>query len=835
MPLPRLDTWDDVAAHLRRLRSGAGSPTYRELVRRVRDLRAGRGLAEADAPGHSTVHDCFRDGRRRMDLDLLADLGRALGLGVAEAREWDSSCFAVQNRVDSARVVSVSDEAHRTPSFVGRADELARVRAAPGTWAITGLPGVGKSQLALRLADAWLADGTADRLVVADLRGYHEDRAPADGEAMLAELLRVLSGAVITDPDAARRRLGDDLASARCVLLLDDAASQEQLAAILPPAPTTPIVITSRRRVDLPHVAGLRLAPLDRHDALGLLETVAGSDRMSADPESATQIVTALGGLPLALDVTARRIASSPSWTLDDHRAALVEQADVLRLPGPLEPAFTLSYERLSPGARRILRLLAQQPGSSYAAPEIAVLVDLEVEMVDALLAELAAASLVNDAAGRIGLHDQIRTYASAASLTEDPPTQREQARGRLLDHCLRMAAEAVAACGLTPLVSRRDYEPPETVLGHEEALTWLAAERENLLALADPRLCATRPDYPVRMSACLCKLLDVQGQFREGAHLHRQALAVTERSGDLAGQARSHTLLGQLLHRFDQTAAEAHLTRALALVDVESDPDSHASAAIALGILASQAGDFDTAESYQRLALETVLNHDTTRRPGPIIGNLATILVAKGDLEGAARQHRLAHRAAEEDDDRESAAIALSNLASVHFELGDHAAAKEAAEAAVGIARSIGSQTSYAVARINLAEAMTMLGEYAEARGIFEAVLADVRRDGHLLFEVGGTIAYGDHLLATADDGGARTAYEHAGRLAEGNGFRYWVGRHHLSLGDLESALGDPAAARSRYREALGIFDQLGTGEADEVRRKLSEVSDERTLSAGS
>lgn len=80
-----LATWDEVASWLRERRVAEGLPTYRELVRRVRDLRVSRGGDASEAPGRATVYDCFKDGRRRMDGELVADLGRAHRRGEPES------------------------------------------------------------------------------------------------------------------------------------------------------------------------------------------------------------------------------------------------------------------------------------------------------------------------------------------------------------------------------------------------------------------------------------------------------------------------------------------------------------------------------------------------------------------------------------------------------------------------------------------------------------------------------------------------------------------------------------------------------------------------------
>lgn len=250
-----METWDDVAAGLREMRAAAGRPSYAELARRVGAVRARREGAAATTPHRMTVFDCFKDGRRRMDLGLLADLGVALGLRGRQAREWELACFAVQNQVEASRVVSVAEQLPQTPTFVGRAAELAGLAGDPRIRLLWGVAGIGKTQLALQAAQRRLQSGEAQRILVADLRGFDPDRAPADGEAMLDELLRTLTGAVtsrLVSPTQRRATLAEELRARQVVLLLDDAVDAAQVSAIVDPATDLDVIVTSRHRLPLP-------------------------------------------------------------------------------------------------------------------------------------------------------------------------------------------------------------------------------------------------------------------------------------------------------------------------------------------------------------------------------------------------------------------------------------------------------------------------------------------------------------------------------------------------------------------------------------------------------
>lgn len=77
---------DEFTAQLRTLRTWAGNPSYAEITRRIDRLRAARG--QPGGVSRITVYDCFRTGRRRLDIDLVTDIVHALGGTDHDTRRW---------------------------------------------------------------------------------------------------------------------------------------------------------------------------------------------------------------------------------------------------------------------------------------------------------------------------------------------------------------------------------------------------------------------------------------------------------------------------------------------------------------------------------------------------------------------------------------------------------------------------------------------------------------------------------------------------------------------------------------------------------------------------
>ncbi|WP_206739352.1 hypothetical protein [Streptomyces sp. L2] len=135
LPVPDADGFrstDELADLLRTLRAWAGNPSYAELVRRISALRAARGVPAAEcAPGRVTVYDCFRTGRRRIDMDLVLDIVTALGAPAPELGRWRRALRGLLCRSDGwaggprthAQAGACADAPVAGGSLTGRAAE----------------------------------------------------------------------------------------------------------------------------------------------------------------------------------------------------------------------------------------------------------------------------------------------------------------------------------------------------------------------------------------------------------------------------------------------------------------------------------------------------------------------------------------------------------------------------------------------------------------------------------------------------------------------------------------------------------------------------------------
>lgn len=89
------ESYDDFAKALHNLRIEAGAPSYAELADRITQRRIERGIAPAAARvARSSVYDVFRQGRKRVNLELVEDIVRALNRDESEVEHWRERAVA---------------------------------------------------------------------------------------------------------------------------------------------------------------------------------------------------------------------------------------------------------------------------------------------------------------------------------------------------------------------------------------------------------------------------------------------------------------------------------------------------------------------------------------------------------------------------------------------------------------------------------------------------------------------------------------------------------------------------------------------------------------------
>ncbi|MFH9746412.1 BTAD domain-containing putative transcriptional regulator [Streptomyces anulatus] len=531
--------------------------------------------------------------------------------------------------------------------FHGRAAELAALsRSAAGeapVCLVTGPAGVGKTALALQWAHrnpALFPDGR----LFADLRGFS-----AAGEPALIDVLRefllalgVFPRRVPESVPAAAALFRSLTARRRLLVVLDNARDSATVRTLLPGGADCVTLVTSRHRLEgLIASDAARPVPLDTletDDGTALLAGVLGEERVLAEPVAARRLSELCGGLPLALRVTAARLAGRPRWTLAALAGELADERGRLAYldvdDTGVAAALRLTVQHLAPGAVHQLARLGHHPGGHYDPYAAAALAGTDPVTARAALEQLAAAHLVTETApGRWVLHDLVRLYARSL----DPASAREALIG-VLDHCIAtaLAAADTAEPGGEPcFVLPEDFRRPSAVqdfADRAEAMRWLATEREDLALTALAAREAGLDDRAWRI--ILLQWPQMVWRVRDSwSPLLELALESARAEKDAYAESRVLTLLGWVLTEEGRTAeAAALLERSPVLAREAGDPLGEATALVNLAVVQAELGELPTALENCARAVEL------TRREGDRHTEMLT-------LQHLARMHLTAHR----------------------------------------------------------------------------------------------------------------------------------------------------------------------------------------------
>ncbi|SEL29226.1 ATP-binding protein [Streptacidiphilus jiangxiensis] len=733
----------DYIGLLDRLRVWGGDPSFRDLAKRVGPL-----LRPAQQVSKSTIADMFQPGRRRLNLDLVVGVVRALGLDEATVGQWHTACVRVhaQAKTGGSGAVGVFGQLPTDlATFTGRHEELARLVSAatdPGDGdaartvvisAIEGMAGVGKTQLAVHAAHELVRAGHfADVQLHVNLRGFDPDLPPADPSAVLEAFLRQLAVPAQQIPAGMDERAvmyRDRMRNRQALVLLDNAADEDQVRDLIPAGPTCLVLITSRRSLaGLDGVTPHLLDTFSDAEALELLARITGPDRVAAEPEAAARIVDYCDRLPLAVALTAARLRSRPAWTLAQLADRLqTSRLETLRAGGrAIRPVFDLSYRDLTEPLQRVFRLLGRHPGPDFTPEVVAALANIPVTAAEDALEQLLDENLVRQSKpGRFELHDLLRAYALETA-AEDSDAEGPAALERLARWFLCSASNAARAMKAKVLPERADAGDvaPLAFDSHAAALSWLDAEHENLDAVhraaADAKLYEPTWQLPVVLAHyrnLRFHRVDSIEAHLLGAEAARARDDKTVAAWNLLGAATAMTAMG----RYEEQ--DALITESLQLYQEADDPRGQSWALLELGRLNNTRQR--AADAIEPLERSITLNADDRRHVMACQVNIGVTYYELGDVKAAYDHTERALDAARECGDQRAECILLSNLGDLNLELdrADRAHALYAEQQQV--AQQVGDRDQYGRGLAGLGTALRAMGRLDEARSSWEAAYA--------------------------------------------------------------------------------------------------------------
>lgn len=714
-----------------------------------------------------------------------------------------------------------------TATFVGRDAEVDRITAAAGRGvvAVRGMPGVGKTALAVHAAHL-LRGQFPDRQLFTDLQAHTPGQDPVPPEVALAGLLtaagvdpRYLPGSLAARTDMWR----DRMAGQRVLLVLDNAGSSAQVTPLLPGNGGCLVLVTSRRYLgDLPGAVPVELDALPPDQAQAMFRQLAPAAASGPDAEVA-ELARLAGYLPLAVSLLARMYDRHPSWTLAD--LIRETQASVLTMAAEndsVAAAFGLSYRYLPAGLQRFFRCLGLHPGTSLDAYAAAALAGVPLPVAAGHLDALHGEGLLTEVGyRRYGMHDLIRRYVSDLAAT-GPAAGREHAQGRLLDYYQHTAAVADARLARQTRPGPAPAAPGTAVPDLPDstrALEWARTERANLLSCLDYAARTAQHARVVALTAGVSSLLRQDGPWAEAIARHTAAVQAARRLGDRLGEASALGDLGIARELTgDYAGAAGDLEEALAICRAIGDRQAQANALSHVGAVRRDTGDLAGATQALEEALGIYRATDDRRGQADALRELGPVRGLRADYKGQATALEEALRISRGIGDRLGQASALINLGGVRSMARDYPGATEALEEALAICRDIGHRLGQANALSTLGSVRGETGDYSGATGALEETLVIFRDIGNRLGYAGALLNLGIVRRTAGDQQGAAGLLEEALGIYRALGNRVGQAGVLNDLGAVRRATGDYPGAAALLEEALGLWRDTGdrVGEAE-------------------
>lgn len=333
--------------------------------------------------------------------------------------------------------------------FLGRKQEIRKLvqsckqarlaRATAATCCIQGMGGVGKTELALKIASE-LSDDFPDAQIWLKLRGSSANPTPPN--LLLAEVIRAFEprAALPTDPDELQSLYLSLLHKKSVLILADDAKEAAQVRSLLPPSGCA-LLITSRCRIEI-GIDPIDLEPLPPQEAAALLLKIC--PRIARHARELAQLC---GELPLALTISAQFLKTRRSRDVTEYVAELADVktkfASLTNSDVSVKASLQLSYDAMRPNQQDAFVQLSVFPASfdRVAAQHIVVEPSERASLLPATYSPSQATIIRNtleeidvlnflqwDANKlRYNLHDLVRVFA--CELLVDPiPAQSRHA-----------------------------------------------------------------------------------------------------------------------------------------------------------------------------------------------------------------------------------------------------------------------------------------------------------------------------------------------------------------------------------------------------------------------
>lgn len=656
-----------------------------------------------------------------------------------------------------------------TRIFCGRADEQAQLMDAAvkrergaRVLVISGIAGVGKTELAVRIAEE-LSSSYPDGVFWIGLRTY---AVAAESRLDVAQALRMLLNALGEQPDPTATSLAElskawHAASAdrRVLLILDDVDDTAQVKALLPGGTESAVLVTSRHViVGIDPNCDIRLQPFDRAEAEQLAEAILG--RSGLADRAAVQAIANTYRLPLALRHICNLRIGNPGVGLSDLLTASAAGVD------EASAALALSFDALTRNARRLLWRMSRYPGSRTTAAIAATLVGKPLEEANKLLAELYQHGLLSPDGDRgYRTHDLVRDAAFREAASHESRRDVVATDDRTFRYITASVGAAVGMLYPGPTYGRPRSSAiaPPRHSDDQAALEWLDLNYADLLAVSRHAMTISYAHAWLLIYA-LEYYQRIRGFYPDSIELENRALRIAENQEDRLGQASMRLNLGITYARMGHyKLSRENLEIALRVYESLGESPGQAMVRNELAKLDRVEGNLDSARKHAENALSRFTQAGNGLDVAAAHRQVGVLDRLEGSF-GSARAHfQAAARIYEGVGQRRGIASCHRELGHLDHEIGRDDDARSHFEAAVSLYQDLGDAAYEAETLQSIAVLDRDLGEVETARQLLETAMEINRRINNSRGQADVYFELGNLARVVGNDASVRDFWEDA------------------------------------------------------------------------
>ena len=665
--------------------------------------------------------------------------------------------------------------------------------------ALCGMPGVGKTALALQLVhDREVQKHFKDGILWA---GLGQDADVFSHLGYWAAALGVPWGEIanLSGVDIRRMVIHKEISKRRMLLVVDDVWSNNEAKAFRLGDPNCAHLITTRLQGIATNFADgeiTQVEDLSERNGLDLLGQFI-PEVVKSSPDRARELLVFSGGLPLALIIIGRYLRKLiHSKQLNGLDNVIQQLQDTRNLTGLLK-SIEISGQALDWSSRSTLRALSVFPPKPNNFSEEAALAvsDGSVEalstLIDGGLVEVDGQScytvqgvLENSGQNCYALHQVVSKYATSNCVSKEPYR-------RMVEYYSHYVT-----------THRRDYRA-------------LDQERENILAALQAAHDLDMKKELISGTNAVFYFLKSRGLYKTAETHLNHARAAAKSLDDTWGLISTLFNLGQTADAFENVKqAEKYYQKGLLLAEKINDTRRIIDFLRNLGIVTSKQGDYSGAEKYYQKGLLLAEKINDTRRICGLLQSLGILESQRGNYPQAEKYLQEGLVKVQTIDDPGRTSSFNVSLGILENQCGDFGKAREYLQEAYELACRTKDPMRISSPLVSLAILANQCGDFKQAEEYFREGLKLARITGNRGRISGFLVGWGFLEVIRGNYAQAEEYLQEGLNLVEPMGYKERASVLLAYLGALETKRGNFEKAEENLKKGLNMALEIDNPE---------------------